>query len=277
MVWFRRAAQNDAPEAPEATVEFTHASGAVHMRDVEARIDDERLELRGLIDQATWERLQRDDIFGATSRTRSPGVLPPGGALRITVTTDRELPAEAVPMPADWFSIVDAMRQVDVEELKAAGLEGEVWEGIHFSDPHVWSAAVAELVTDGFEVITTDEQSTVLQHEDDYAVVQFRRRADVRLVQIIVSSPLAVGDEVPLAVYEAINGINVVVPWSTTMVDDGDVLVRETVADEVVDQGALIATRVQEMLGLLFVMRGPLTEVAHGDLTPQSSLEAMFG
>lgn len=276
MVWFRRAAQNDAPETPQATVEFTHSSGAVHMRHVEARIDDERLELRGLIDQATWERLQRDDVFGATSRTRSPGALPPGDTLRVTVTTDRELPAEAVPLPADWFVIMDAMRSVDVEELNAAGLEGEVWEGVHFSDPHVWSAAIAELVGDGFEVVTTDEQSTLLLHDDDMAEVQFRRRDDVRLVQIVVSSPLALGDDIPLALYEAINGINVVVPWSTTMIDGGDVLVRETVADEVVDQGALIATRVQEMLGLLFVMRGPLAEVAQGALTPQASLEAMF-
>ena len=273
MVWFRRETKD---EAPEATVEFTHTSGAVRLRDVEARIDDERLELRGLLDQATWERLQRDDIFGATSRTRSPGTLPSGDELRITVTTDRELPSEAVPLPSDWFVIVDAMRQVDVEELRAAGLEGEIWEGIHFSDPHLWSAAVAELVADGFEVITTDEQSTLLQHEDDYAVVQFRRREDVRLVQIVVSTPLGVEGDLPVALYEAINGINVVVPWSTTMIDDGDVMVRETVADEVVDQAALIATRVQEMLGLMFVMRGPLADVAQGALTPQASLEAMF-
>ncbi len=273
MVWFRRETDSTTPAA---SVEFSHPTGTVTLTNVDARIVDDIVEVRGKIDQTTWERLTQDDIFGASSRTRSPGELPSGDVLRITLTTSHALPTEPVAVPAEWFVIVDAMRQVDVAELQAAGLEGEVWEGIHFSDPHVWSDSVAELVADGFEVITTDEQSTVLQHEDDYAVVQFRRRADVRLVQIVVSTPLGVEGAYPLALYEAINGINVVVPWSTTMIDDGDVMVRETVADEVADQGALISTRTQEMLGLLWVIRGPLTEVAQGALTPEASLEAMF-
>jgi hypothetical protein len=54
------------------------------------------------------------------------------------------------------------------------------------------------------------------------------------------------------------------------------VLLRETVTDDTVDQATLIATRVQEMLGLLWVIRGPLVEVAHGTLTPQAGLETMF-
>ena len=273
MVWFRRQADQTA-DAP--TVVLTHPTGVITMHDAEGRITDGRLELRGVIDDAAWERIRQHDIFGASSRSQSPGDLPTVGALRITLTTDAVLPEEAVDVPADLFVIVDAMRSVDLAELNAAGLEGEVWEGVHFSDPPAWSAAVAQLVTEGFEVLSRDEVSTQLQDDDDLVSIEFRYRSDVRLVQIMVSSPLALGDDVPLALYEAINGINSVVPWSTTTIDNGDVMVRETVPDEVVDQASLIIARVHDLLGLLWVARGPLAQVAQGALTPRASLEAMF-
>ncbi len=271
----RRRSRHDQ-DVTVTTIELSHASGNVTLTTAEARIVDDRLELRGIVDFEVWERIQRLDIFGAASRTRSPGELPPGGELRITITTDRDLPEEAVELPTHGFIIIDAMRSVDAAELASAGLEGEVWEGIRFSDPPVWATAVAELAADGFRFIVGDDQTALFRHDEDLATVQFTRRSDVQLVQIVVSSPLALGDDVPPAVYQAINGINVVVPWSTTMIDDGDVLVRETVTDDVTDQAALIAKRTQEMLGLLWVMRGPLAEVAQGALTPQASLEAMF-
>jgi hypothetical protein len=273
MVWWRSKADHDGAVT---TLEFTHSSGSVMLHEAEGRIDDDRLELRGIVDADTWERIQRHDIFGAISRTRSPGELPPGDRLRLTLTTDAVLPTEQVAVPAEWFAVVDAMRSVDVEELKAAGLEGEAWEGIHFSEAPVWGSAVAELAADGFEFIVGDDQSALFRHDEDLATVQLRYRSDVKLVQIIVSSPLLLGDDIPKPLYEAVNGINVVVPWSTTMLDDGDVLLRETVTDDTVDQATLIATRVQEMLGLLWVIRGPLVEVAHGTLTPQAGLETMF-
>jgi len=168
------------------------------------------------------------------------------------------------------------MRSVDHEELQAAGLEGEVWEGLHFSDAPAWSGAVAELKAEGFEVLGRDEVSTQLQNDDDLISIEFRYRDDARVVQIMVSSPLALGEEVPLAVYEAINGINAALPWSTTMIDSGDVLVRETVSDEVVDQAARITTTTQQMVGLLWVIRGPLADVASGTMTSRSGLDQMF-
>jgi hypothetical protein len=79
----------------------------VQLREVEVRIDDDRLELRGLVDGDTWERVQRRDIFGAASRQRSPGALPSGDELRLTLVTERELPAEAQPLPAEWAVIHD--------------------------------------------------------------------------------------------------------------------------------------------------------------------------
>lgn len=258
------------------TLDLAHPSGSLSLRYVEARIVDSRLEVRGVVDADTWERIQQHDIFGAASRTRSPGTLPLSGELRITLITDQSLPVEATSIPAEVFTILDAMRSVEVDELRTVGLEGHVWEGFRFSEPPVWSSAVAELEADGFEFVVGDDQSALFRQSDGLATVQFHHRSDVRLVQIVVKSPLAMGDDVPIAVYEAINGINMLVPWSTTMIDDGDVLVRETVADEVADQAALISVRVQELLGLLWVMRGPLTEVAHGDLTPQAGLNTMF-
>lgn len=270
---FRRSSEQTDGVAP---IVLTHASGPVTLNEVHGRIADGLLELRGLIDDDTWERIQRHDVFGATSRLRSPGELPSSGTLRITLTTGQELPPEAVELPAEVFIIVDAMRSVDVEDLQDAGLEGEVWEGIRFAAPPVWGAALAELVADGFAVLVGDHESALLRSADDLATVQFHLRHDVKLVQIVVSSPLGLADDVPLALYEAINGINMAVPWSTTMIDDGDVLVRETVADATADQGAVITLRTQEMLGLLWVMRGPLAEVAQGRLTPEACLKAMF-
>jgi len=259
-----------------ASVVLTHSSGPVALNEADGRINGRLLELRGVIDDDTWGRIQRHDLFGATSRLRSPGELPSSGRLRITITTDQELPTDAAELPAEVFSMVDAMRSVDVEDLQAAGLEGEVWEGVRFADPPVWGAALAELVADGFAVIVGDHESALLRSADGLATVKFHLRNDVKLVQIVVSSPLALPDDVPLALYEAINGINMVVPWSTTMIDHGDVLVRESVDDATVHQGAVIALRTQEMLGLLWVMRGPLAEVAQGRLTPEAGLEVMF-
>ena len=259
-----------------ADVQLTHPSGVVVLREVEGRITADMLQLCGVVDRLEWGHIERHDIVGAATRTRSPGVLPGSGPVHITIVTDQVLPEQSSVLPAGAFAIIDAMCAVDPAELQAAGLEGEVWEGIRFSDPPAWSGAVTELLADGFEMVTADEQSALLRSGDALATVEFRYRDDVRLVQMVVSSALGVGDDAPMALYEAINGINMVVPWSTTMIDHGDVLVRESVADATVHQGAVITLRTQEMLGLLWVMRGPLAEVAQGRLTPEAGLEVMF-
>lgn len=257
-------------------LELIHASGSLFLRAVEARIVDTRLELRGVVDDDVWERIEQHNIFGAATRIRSPGALPHTGELRITLITEQSLPVDAVAIPAEAFTILDAMRSVDVDELRVAGLEGHVWEGLRFSEPPVWASAVAELEADGFKFVVGDDQSALFRQSDGLATVQFHHRSGEKLVQIVVKSPLSLGNGILTALYEAVNGINMLVPWSTTMIDDGDVIVRETVADEVADQAALIAVRVQELLGLLWVMRGPLTEVATGALTPQAGLDTMF-
>jgi hypothetical protein len=259
------------------TLDFIHPSGTVTLTEVEARIVDEQLEVRGLIDNPTWERLQRHDIFGSSNRSRSSGTLPPGDALRITITTRQTLSTEAEDLQADSFVILDAMRAVDATELRAAGLEGKVWEGVRFGEPQPWAAAVTQLVAAGFEVVSTDNATTILVHDGDIATVEFRHRSDAHLVQIVVKSPLPLTETPPCALYEAINGINRLVPWSTTLIDGHDVAVRETIIDDVVDQPSVLAARVHDMLGLLWVMRDPLHRVANGTLTGQGGLDAMFG
>jgi hypothetical protein len=263
---------------PVTILELIHTSGAVVLRDVEARIVNDRLELRGMVDASTWERIELHDIFGATSRIRSHGFSPVGWDLRITVTADLDRPTEVQATSADSFVIVDAMRRIDGEELRAAGLDGEIWEGLRFCDPQIWAPAVDQLATQGFEVVSTDSRSTMLvtDTDGDTAMVRFGYETDAQLVHIAVSAPLPLGGDIPPAIHEAIDGINALVPWSTTTVDGDDVLVRDSVSDDVADQGGDITFKVQNMLGLLWVIRGPMAKVVHGALTPQEALDTMF-
>jgi len=117
------------------SLHLAHPSGAVELREVEVRIVDSTFQLRGLVDAATWDRVQHHDIFGSASRMRSPGGLEPGHDVRITVATDQSLPVEVDNLPSDRFVIHDATQRVDPAELRDAGLEGEVWIGISFGQP----------------------------------------------------------------------------------------------------------------------------------------------
>jgi len=117
------------------SLQLVHTSGAVELRDVEVRIVDGTFQLRGLVDPATWERLQRHDIFGSAGRMRSPGSLVPGHDVRITVATDQTLPVEVDALPSDRFVILDATQRIDPADLRAEGLEGDVWIGISFGEP----------------------------------------------------------------------------------------------------------------------------------------------
>ena len=99
------------------------------------RIVEGTFQLRGLVDAETWERIQRHDTFGSAGRMRSPGSLVAGHDVRITVATDQTLPVQVDALPSDRFVILDATQRIDPADLRAEGLEGEVWIGISFGEP----------------------------------------------------------------------------------------------------------------------------------------------
>jgi len=272
MKWRFRSEQ---PGDATLTIELTHPSGSVVLDDPEVRRRDDGVALRAMVDADTWQRIRQHDIFGASSRTQQQGPLPDDSPLRITVFTAQELPDNPRSMPAGQFVIIDAMHQVDLAD---SGLEGEVWQGVAFAEPQPWSQAITTLADLGFLPYNGLPSATTVRRSDDDLNIEFRRNhvAKVTHAQAVVALPM--GDEVAPATYQLINGINSAVPFSVTMIDAGDLIVRESVADEVGDAAsALIASRVGDLVDIITAIRGPLLEVARGESTVADALEAIFG
>lgn len=274
MKWRRGS---DQPNETGEVIELTHPSGSILLHSPSVKVVDGATQIRGMVDAETWQRIRDQDVFGASTRTASPGRLEVENGLRLTVSTDEALPTEAVPVSAEIFVLVDAMFQIDPAELIAAGLEGEVWEGISFSAPAPWSAAIASLADEGFEVVDGLPSATTVRRDADGLNIEFRHHDGAEVVQVQVVLALPMGDEVADATYQVVNGINAALPLSTTMIDAGDLIIRDTVPDQLGSEAtALIASRAMDLVGLMEVVREPLLQAARGELAPMAALEAMF-
>ncbi len=243
-----------------------------------ARSRNDGIEIRGMVDVTTWQRIREQDIFGARSRTRQTGPLPDDTDLRLSVFTSHDLPDDVERLMAEDFVITDAMHQVDPADVAAAGLEGEVWEGVAFTDPKPWSLAVDVLADLGFVPYDGLPSATTVRRASDDISVEFRRNEVAAVTQAQAVMALPMGDDVALATFQLINGINAAVPFSTTMIDAGDLIVRESIADQVGDAGpTLIAARVGDLVDIIVAISGPILEVARDEMTVPEALEAIFG
>lgn len=262
----------------EATsIELTHSSGSVRLDSPRVVVSDEGTEIRGVVDAGTWQRVRDYDIFGATSRVQSVGRVAEGVPVRIVVITNQELPTVSVAVPSEAFSITEAMYQIDPAELRAAGLEGEIWEGVTFTSPRPWSSAIAQLEQDGFERFEGLPSAETVRRDSDGISVEFRHHDGAELVQVQAVFTLPQGESVPPVVFEVVNGVNAALPFSTTMVDAGDLIIRDTVPDALGDGApSLISSRASDLVQLLEIVREPLLRAASGELTAQAALEAMF-
>lgn len=271
MKWRSRS---DKPDDSSLIIELTHPAGAVVLVDPDVRSRGEGVQLRAMVDVDTWHRIRQHDIFGASSRTQQQGPLPEDQALRITVFTDQDLPEDPRSMPAEQFVIVDAMHQVDLAD---SGLEGEVWEGVAFSEPKPWSLAIAKLADDGFLPYNGLPSATTLRRSEDDISIEFRHHeaANVVHAQVVVALPM--GDSVNPAVFQVVNGINAAMPFSVTMIDAGDLIVRDIIPDELGKAApALLAARVDDLVNIMTSIREPIIAVAKGELAPAQAIEDIF-
>lgn len=272
-----------------STITLRHPSGPILLAEVRAQVVDDRAELTGLITTEDWERIEVLDIFGAASRTRSPGGLPRGDFVRITIATDAEdaiaaseASGGAPETEADLFVILDAMRSIDVADLLPPGVEvdenAEVWEGLVFSDPGPWQAAISALAEEGFALFEGLASATTVHRESDGLSVEFRHFDTHRVSRVQVVSALPMGDAVTPGTFEFLNSLNASVPFGTAVVDAGDLIVRETVPDELGAAGAgLIAARAETLVAFMGEILEPTLAVASGAATPAEALAELFG
>lgn len=267
--------RSGSPDGSSLVVELTHPSGSVMFQDPEVVRTDDGTALRAMVDADTWRRIRHHDIFGAASRTQQQGPLPDDRPLRITLLTSQDLPDNPRTVPSEWFAIIDAMHHVDLTD---SGLEGDVWQGVSFSAPQPWSSAITALADLGFLPYNGLPSATTVRRSDDELSIEFRRNEVAKVTHAQAVVELSMGDEMAPAVYELINGINSAVPFSVTMIDAGDLIVRESVADEVGDAAAaLIAHRVSDLVDIITAIRGPVLEVARGETSAAEALEMIFG
>jgi hypothetical protein len=259
-------------------IELLHSSGPITLTEAQATVVDDQYQFTGLVDAATWDRIEQEDIFGAVSRTRSPGELPSGNQIRITIGTEQQLPPTATAVAADMFVILDAMRSIDLAELGAAGIEGEVWEGIAFSDPQPWSAALHALSKEGFLLINGLPSATTMRRDADEVSVEFRHHEDAQVVHAQAVYALPAGGAVPVATFELLNRINTAVKFGVVMIDAGDLIVREAIPDQLGEaRPALIAERSLAMVSILGEILEAVLRVASGELNAAEGLEVLFG
>lgn len=272
MKWRSRS---DDSDNSSLVVELTHPSGTVVFDDPEVRSRGEGVQFRAMVDALTWRRIQEHDIFGASTRTRQQGPLPVDKPLRITVFTEQDLPENPRLMPADLFVIMDAMHPMDLAD---SGLEGEVWEGVAYSDPKPWTLAITRLADDGFLPYNGLPSATTVRRSDDDVSVEFRYHEEAKVIhaQAIVALPM--GEDVNPAAFQVVNGINAAMPFSISMIDAGDLIVREVIPDETgVNAPELIASRVTELVGIITSIREPIITAAQGNMTASDALAAIFG
>jgi hypothetical protein len=266
-------------------ITLIHPTGPILLTEPQARIIGDRAEFIGTVSASDWERVEDLDIFGTASRTRSPGSLPPGDSVRITIATAAE---DAITMseasggaseaPADRFVILDAMRAVAIPSSMSAEADAEIWEGLVFTDPAPWNQALAALAEEGFEPFQGLASATTVLRESDGLSVEFRHfdAHDISRVQVV--SPLPMGDAVAPDTFVFLNRLNATLPFSAVVVDAGDLIVRETVPDELgIAAGGLIASRALTLVNLMGEVLEPTLAVANGQATAAEALAALFG
>jgi hypothetical protein len=255
-------------------IELTHPSGPVVLEDPDVRTRGEGVQLRAMIDPGTWARIRQHDIFGAATRVRQQGPLADDQPLRITVYTATELPDNPRLMPAEQFVILDAMNQVDLAD---SGLEGEIWEGVAFGDPQPWTLAITQLADQDFLPYDGLPSATTVRRSHDDISIEFRHHEQANVVHAQAVIALPMGDNVNPAVFQVVNGINAAMPYTVTMIDAGDLIVRDIIPDETGNNAPqLIASRVNDLINIITNIREPITETASGNLTPAQALENIF-
>jgi hypothetical protein len=259
-------------------ITLTHSSGPIYLAEAQATVVDDLYKFTGMIDAAVWQRILDEDIFGAVSRTRSPGAQPTAEQIRITIATEHQLPATASAVAAEMFVILDAMQSIDLADIGAAGIEGSVWEGIVFGDPQPWSLALNALSQEGFFLIDGLPSATTMRRDADGISVEFRHHEDAQVVHAQAVFPLPTSDPAPAAAFELINYINTAVKFGVIMIDAGDLVVREAIPDLLGDnRAALIAQRSLDVVTVLEEILEAVLRVASGELTAAEGLEVLFG
>lgn len=138
---------------PVAVIPFVSQAGDVLAVEPEIEyVDDRRVQVRFMVDDPEWLRIQSSDIFGARSRRRVPDELTGSGPIRVTVEGSRLATESPRGWAADEFEIVSAMRPIDASDR---------WQGLIFASAPAWGRALEALVEMGFTVDgeTEDEVS----------------------------------------------------------------------------------------------------------------------
>jgi hypothetical protein len=181
-------------------------------------------------------------------------------------------------MPVDMFVIMDAMHQVDPTEVIVAGLEGEVWEGVTFSDAPPWGLAITTLAKDGFELFDGLPSATSVKRDSDGLTVEFRDIAPAKVIHTQAVFPLPMGDDVHPDTFALLNKIHLNIPFAVVMIDAGDIIIRESIPDELGSRRpSMVAERSQVVVNLMGTLRDSILKVASGELTAQEAISALLG
>lgn len=260
-------------------VRFVHPAAEVTLRQLDVDIEaDGVARVRALVDEAEWNTIEREDIFGARSRRRVPNELTGAGEVRITIEGPEEALDTGWQPHAEHFVIVDAMRRLDISDLEAQGIEGVAWQGIFFTAPAAWSMAVDSLRGEGFEVRDEFDDRVTLRNDAGF-VVEVIAEDDTMVVTVAVHAPLEGFDGANThELLEAINAVNVAYPVSTSALD-GDMLLTKAGVPvlEGLDLPSLIDSLATGLVQVAGFLQGPLTRLATGSASAAEALEDILG
>lgn len=260
-------------------VRFLHPSAEVTLHHLDVSIREGGVaRVRALVDEADWQVIEANDIFGARSRRRVPNELTGSGEVRITIEGPEDALDTGWQPHAEPFVIVDAMRRLDIGDLEAQGVEGQAWQGIFFTAPAAWSAAVDALQGEGFSV-TEELDDQVSLRNDAGLVVDVVAEDESLVVTVAVHAPLE-GFEPSRTgeLLEALNAINVAYPVSTNALDGDQLLTKSGVPVlDGMDLSGLIESLATGLVQLAEFLRGPLSRLASGSASAAEALDDILG
>lgn len=264
-------------EITPSTIELTHDSGSLTFNNPEIRKRESRTEIRVMVDSELWNRIRKFDIFGTSTRKKKAGSIPEDFPIRITISTGQDISDYSASIPSSLFVIEDAMFQIDPEEINAAGLEGDIWEGVRFTEPESWSLALFGLEEAGFVTINGLANSETMYNEEEGIGVEFRHIDNHNMVRVQAVCPLNTGEDPNPAVYELLNNINSRFYFGSVIIDAGDILVRHTFPSGMGAPGSqLISEKVFDLIGVISVLKEPLIKVSSGALSVKGAIEEIF-
>jgi hypothetical protein len=184
-----------------AVVPFVSAKGDVLAVEPDIETINERsVRVRFSVDQSEWERIERDDIFGARIRRRFPDEVPGSGSVRITVEGTRLSMESPRGWSADEFEIVSAMRQISTSG-------GDQWTGVLFASAPAWSRALESLVEMGFVVDgETDDEVSATNHMGVNVMVSVYPQNQV--ASIVYAAPFPSEAVADTSVLDLLNRLN---------------------------------------------------------------------